>query len=94
MSIFAGRNNQNKRMDALARTIENDKTHFAVLAIGATAKDMRISTQELYNRLKKLGLVKSLLLDCYDTLHSESIAGVVWNVEEALRNWEKEGGIN
>ena len=80
--------NEISKMDALTRTLENDKTHFAVLAIGATAKDMGIDTQELYNRLKRVGLIRSLLLDCYDTLHSESIEGVVWNVEEALKNWE------
>ena len=73
------------------KTAENAKTHFVVLAIGATAKDLGISTQELYNRLKRVGLIKTLLYDCYDTLHSESIQGVVWNVEEALRNWEMEG---
>jgi hypothetical protein len=28
------------------------------------------------------------LIDCYDTLHAESIDGVVWNVEQALKNWE------
>ena len=72
------------------------KTQFSTLAIGATAKYMGIATTELYNRLKRYGLVRRLLLDCYDTLHTESIDGVVWNVQEALRNWEakeaKEGG--
>ena len=54
---------------------------------------MGISTTELFNRLKRHGLVRRLLFDCYDTLHSESIDGVVWNVQEALKNWEaKEGG--
>ena len=75
-------------MNTPTRMLENEKTHFAVMAIGATAKDMGIDTKELYNRLKRVGLIRSLLLDCYDTLHSESIAGVVWNVEEALKNWE------
>ena len=47
----------------------------------------------LYNRLKRHGLVRTLLFDCYDTLHAESIDGVVWNVQEALKNWDaKEGG--
>ena len=69
------------------------ETQFATLAIGATAKRLGITATELHNRLKKYGLVKRLLLDCYDTLHTESIEGVVWNVTEALRNWgEKEGG--
>ena len=71
----------------------NPKTQFVTLAIGATAKDMGITETELHNRLKRHGLVKRLLFDCYDTLHTESIEGVVWNVREALRNWDaKEGG--
>lgn len=64
------------------------ETQFATLAIGATANRMGISATELHNRLKRCGLVKRLLFDCYDTLHTESIDGVVWNVQEALRNWE------
>lgn len=73
------------------------KAQFTTLAIGATAKRMGIAATELYNQLKRYGLVRRLLLDCYDTLHTESIDGVVWNVQEALRNWEakeaKEGGV-
>ena len=61
---------------------------FATLAIGATAQHMGITATELHNRLKRHGLVKRLLFDCYDTLHTESVNGVVWNVQEALRNWE------
>lgn len=72
------------------------KTQFATLAIGATARHMGITATELHNRLKHHGLVKKLLFDCYDTLHTESIDGVVWNVEQALKNWDakdqKEGG--
>ncbi len=69
------------------------QTQFVTLAIGATAQRMGITATELFNRLKRYGLVRRLLLDCYDTLHAESIEGVIWNVQEALRNWEaKEGG--
>ena len=69
------------------------QTQFAALAIGAAAQQMGISATELYNRLKHHGLVRRLLFDCYDTLHAESIDGVVWNIREALKNWDaKEGG--
>ncbi len=69
------------------------KTQFVTLAIGATARQMGISTTELHNRLKHHDLIRRLLFDCYDTLHTESFDGVVWNVQEALRNWDvKEGG--
>ena len=74
-------------------TINIPQTQFVTLAIGATAQRMDITATELHNRLKCHGLVRRLLLDCYDTLHAESIDGVVWNVQEALRNWdEKKGG--
>lgn len=70
------------------------QTQFVTLAIGATAQRMGITATELFNRLKRHGLVSRLLLDCYDTLHAESIDGVAWNIQEALKNWEaKEGGL-
>ena len=69
-------------------TTTASQTQFATLAIGATAQRMGITATELFNRLKNQGLVSRLLFDCYDTLHAESIDGVVWNVQEALRNWE------
>lgn len=64
------------------------QAQFTALAIGATAKDMGITATELYNRLKRVGLIKRLLIDCYGVLHTESINGVIWNVKEALKNWE------
>ena len=70
-------------------TVTTRKTQFATLAIGATAKQMGITATELHNRLKRYGLMRRLLFDCYDTLHAESIDGVVWNVQEALKNWEQ-----
>jgi len=81
-------------VDPVARTIDNDKMHFATLAIGATSKKMGITATDLFNRLKRYNLIKSLLFDCYDTLHAESIDGVVWNVMESLKYREEtiEGG--
>jgi len=64
------------------------KTQFATLSIGATAQRIGISATELHNRLKRHDLVHQLLLDCYDTVHAESIDSVVWNVQKALKNWE------
>ena len=77
----------------MATTVLTPQIQFVTLAIGATAKKMGISATELYNRLNRHNLVRRLLIDCYDTLHAESIEGVAWNVEQALRNWDaKEGG--
>ena len=73
-------------------TMSIQQAQFITLAIGATAQRMGITATELHNRLKRHGLVRRLLIDCYDTLHAESIDGVVWNVQEALKNWEAREG--
>ena len=74
-------------------TLSAAKLQFSTLAIGAVARSLGIPTSELYNRLKRYDLVRKLLFNCYDTLHTESIDGVVWNVTEALRIREqREGG--
>ena len=74
-------------------TTSIQQTQFITLAIGATAQRRGITDTELHNRLKQHGLVRRLLIDCYDTLHAESIDGVVWNVQEALKNWEAREGV-
>ena len=74
-------------------TTSIQQTQFITLAIDATAQRMGITATELHNRLKRHGLVRRLLIDCYDTLHTESIDGVVWNIQEALKNWEAREGV-
>ena len=61
---------------------EFERLAFTVLAIEASAQEMR-------KRLDKVGLIKSLIQDCYDTLHTESREAVANDVVEALKNWER-----
>ena len=69
---------------------EFDRLAFFVLAIEASAQKMGISPSEMRRRLDKVGLIKSLIQDCYETLHTESREVVANDVVEALKNWEKE----
>lgn len=69
---------------------EFDRLAFTVLAIEASAQKMGISPREMRRRLDKVGLIKSLIQDCYDTLHTESREAVANDVVEALKNWERE----
>ena len=69
---------------------EFDRLAFTVLAIEASAQKMNISPSEMRRRLEKVGLIKSLIQDCYDTLHTESREAVANDVVEALKNWEEE----
>ena len=68
---------------------EFDRLAFTVLAIEASAQKMGISPSEMRKLLDKVGLIKSLIQDCYDTLHTESRDAVASDVVEALKNWER-----
>ena len=68
---------------------EFERLAFTVLAIEASAQKMGISPSEMRKRLDKVGLIKSLIQDCYDTLHTESREAVANDVVEALKNWER-----
>ena len=66
-----------------------ERLAFTVLAIEASAQKMGISPSEMKKRLDKVRLIKSLIQDCYDTLHTESRETVANDVVEALKNWER-----
>ena len=76
-------------MEMTPRTPEFDRLAFTVLAIEASAQKMGISPSEMRRRLERVGLVKSLIQDCYDTVHTESREAVANDVVEALKNWER-----
>lgn len=90
---FASKYNILKRMEdrelLLKSDPEFDRLAFTVLAIEASAQKMGISPSEMRKRLDKVGLIKSLIQDCYDTLHTESREAVASDVVEALKNWER-----
>lgn len=78
------------QMETMIQTPEFDRLAFTVLAIEASAQKMGIPPSEMKRRLDKVGLIKSLIQDCYDTLHTESREAVANEVVEALKNWERE----
>lgn len=57
------------------------------MAIEASAKKS-VFLEGMRRRLEKVGLVRRLLLDCYDVMHTQSLRNVAEDVVEALRNWE------
>lgn len=67
------------------------KVHFAVMAIGASAKRERMTGQEMHRRLKNQDLIRRRLFRHYDLLHTQSLDWVVEDTIETLRNWEQEG---
>lgn len=52
----------------LKKSPEFDRLAFTVLAIEAAAQKMGITPSEMRRRLDKVGLIKGLIQNCYDTL--------------------------
>ena len=75
---------------AKLNTPEYNRLAFTVLSIEASAQKMGISPSEMRRRLDKVGLIKSLIQNCYETLHTESREAVANDIVEALKNWENE----
>ena len=72
--------------------LESEKIHFAVMAIEAGAREMGISPMEMRRRVEKMNLIKRLLLDNYEVMHTQSLKHVGEDVVEALKNWEAQEG--
>lgn len=66
------------------------KVHFAVMAIGASAKRKKIPSHEMHQKLKKQDLIHQRLFRYYELLHTQSLDWVTEDTIETLQNWEKE----
>ena len=75
-------------MEELRHTSEYNKIHFAVMAIEAAAKQLKVSPQEMQQRLVRVNLLQRLILDYYDVMHTQSLKHVAEDVVMALLAWE------
>lgn len=66
-----------------------DKIHFAVFAIEVAAQRMGITPQEVKKRLANTHLLKRLLIDLYEPMHSQSRQHIAEDITEAIENWER-----
>lgn len=66
------------------------KIHFAVMAIESGARKLEISGKEMYDRLKKQGLIHNRLIKHYEELHTQGLDWVTEDICETLINWERE----
>lgn len=72
-------------------TVAGRRIAFAVMAVEAGALRAHVTPEEMYRRLRRVGLMESLIIGCYDVMHTLSISQVADDVVTALENWEKKG---
>ena len=61
---------------------------FIATCVETTARRLNTSYKDVYQRMKRVGLIERFILPHYETLHSgsrENLAGVL---VECLNNWE------
>ena len=62
---------------------------FIATCIEATARTLGVSYAEVFQRMKRLGMIKGYIYPNYETLHTESRENVVLDMIECMNEWEK-----
>ena len=72
--------------------IEVSKTQvimaFVSTCIEATARLLNTSYTDVYQRMKRVGLIERYIVPHYDTLHTESRENIAQGMAECLKEWE------
>ena len=61
---------------------------FIATCVETTARRLNTSYKDVYQRMKRVGLIEQFILPHYETLHSESRENLAGVLVECLNNWE------
>lgn len=61
---------------------------FVATCIEATARQLGSTYQDVYQRMKRVGMIEQYIIPHYDTLHTESRENIVKGMMECLNRWE------
>ena len=61
---------------------------FVATCIEATAHLLNTSYKEVFQRMKRVGMIERYIIPHYETLHSESRENIAQGIAECLREWE------
>jgi len=62
---------------------------FVATCIEATARLLNVSYKDVYQRMKKVGIIEDYIIPHYEALHSESRENLAEGIVECLNNWEE-----
>ena len=61
---------------------------FIATCVETTARALNTSYKDVYQRMKRVGLIERFILPHYETLHSESRDNLAEVLVECMNNWE------
>lgn len=77
----------------MEQLIEIPKTQiimaFVATCIESTARMLNSTYQEVYNRMKRVGMIERYIIPHYETLHTESRENIATGMIECLKQWEE-----
>ena len=62
---------------------------FVATCVEATARLLNTSYKEVYQRMKKVGMIEHYIIPHYEALHSESRENIAEGMVECLNSWEE-----
>ena len=62
---------------------------FVSTCIEATARLLGTTYQEVYQRMKRVGMIEQYIIPHYETLHTESRESFTNGMVECLNEWEE-----
>ena len=62
---------------------------FVATCIETTARLLNVSYKDVYQRMKKVGIIEDYIIPHYEALHSESRENLAEGMVECLNNWEE-----
>ena len=77
----------------ISRRVKESMMIFASSCIDSASRERNISTNEMYKRMKQVGLIDGFILKCYEGLHTQSRQHVTEDVLGALDIWENKKNI-
>lgn len=61
---------------------------FVATCIESTARLLNTTYQEVYNRMKRVGMIERYIIPHYESLHTESRENIANGMIECLNQWE------
>jgi len=62
---------------------------FVATCIESTARLLNTTYKDVYQRMKRVGLIENYIIPHYETLHSESRENIAEGMVECLEKWEQ-----
>ena len=62
---------------------------FVSTCIETTARKLGVPYSEVFNRMKRLGMIEKYIYPNYETLHTESRDNIALDMIECMNQWEE-----